>query len=162
MYLNSIGFWWKILNRRHVVYRVGLLFTVVTSPMFVLNHLIEGSIESSTLSLTNSLVRFWPFFIWRWVFLSRHSGGNEDFYTQQGYCDWHNVCHTPGAMMVGASFKIMPFLISGPPKYFFHLFVEVHWVHSAFRVSWIEPVMIIRYSRSPVCMYSHKHIMILH
>ena len=32
---------------------VGVLFTVVTSPMFVLNHLPESSIKSSTLSLKN-------------------------------------------------------------------------------------------------------------
>ena len=43
-------FWWKILNRRHVIYGVGVLFTVVTLPKFVLNHLPENSILSSTLS----------------------------------------------------------------------------------------------------------------
>ena len=63
MYLNSIGFWWKILNRRHMVYRVGMLFTVVTSPMFVLNHLPESSVKSSSLFLTNSLDQFQPLFI---------------------------------------------------------------------------------------------------
>ena len=25
-------------------------------------------------------------------------------YTQQGHCDWHNVCHTPGARMVSSAF----------------------------------------------------------
>jgi len=33
----------------------------------------------------------------QWVILSRpHSGGNSNykvFYTQQGHCDWYNVCH---------------------------------------------------------------------
>ena len=29
-------------------------------PKFVLNHLLESSVKSSTLSLTNSLDRFWP------------------------------------------------------------------------------------------------------
>lgn len=75
----------------------------------------------------------------------------------RGNISWVHACHCDGT-----SFKMMPFLISGPPKYFFQLFVEVHWVHSAFWVSWIEPIMIIWYIRSPVCMYSQKHIMILH
>jgi len=65
MYLNSIGFWWKILNRRQVVYsyRVGMLFTVVILPMFVLNHLPESSVKSSSLFLANSLVSFFQFYV---------------------------------------------------------------------------------------------------
>ena len=47
----------------HVCALGGLKYTASTVPMLVLNHLPESSIESSTLSLTNSLDRFRPLFI---------------------------------------------------------------------------------------------------
>ena len=34
------------------------------------------------------------------------------FYTQQGHCDWHNVCHTPGARMVSSAFHSTKAVVS--------------------------------------------------
>ena len=44
------------------------------------------------------------------------SGGKSNckiFYTQQGHCDWHNVCHTPGARLVSSAFHSTKAVVIG-------------------------------------------------